>query len=271
MKKMFLKTLQALLLTATVVLGSCNSKSAGRSSETAENGTDSVRTNQVLVLTERGGQHGTFTDAGLKWLAAEGKQMHFAITEINNATPITDEYLAQFQLIIQLDFPPYTWPKEAQEAFIRYIDEGRGGWIGFHHATLLGEFDGYPMWPWFSDFMGGIRYQNYIAARADGTVHVEDHTHPVMKGVPTSFVIPGDEWYTYDKSPRANVRVLAHVDEESYKPASDIRMGDHPVVWVNEHKKARNVYFQMGHSGDLYAVAPFTTMFRNAIQWVLDK
>ena len=40
--------------------------------------------------------------------------------------------------------PPYTWPKEAEDAFVKYIEEGRGGWIGFHHATLLGEFDGYP-------------------------------------------------------------------------------------------------------------------------------
>ncbi len=47
-------------------------------------------------------------------------------------------------LVIQLDFPPYTWPKEAEQNFVDYINEGRGGWIGFHHATLLGEFDGYP-------------------------------------------------------------------------------------------------------------------------------
>ena len=34
------------------------------------------------------------------------------------------------------------------------------------------------------------------------------------------------EWYTYDKSPRPNVRVLASVDEATYTPASDIKMGD---------------------------------------------
>ena len=196
--------------------------------------------------------------------------MGFSLTEINNAQPITKEFLKAFSLIIQLDFPPYTWPKEAEEAFIEYIDKGgQGGWIGFHHATLLGEFDGYPMWQWFSDFMGGIRYQNYIAALADGTVNVDDAQHPVMQGVPASFVIPGDEWYTYDKSPRPNVHVLASVDESTYTPDSDIKMGDHPVVWVNEAKAVRNVYFQMGHSGALYDVEAFTTMFRNAIRWSL--
>lgn len=226
---------------------------------------------KVLVLTERGGQHGGFTDAGLKWLVAEGAKGNFSITEINNARNITEAYLSQFSLVIQLDFPPYTWPKEAEDAFVKYIEEGRGGWIGFHHATLLGEFDGYPMWQWFSDFMGGVRFKNYIAPLADGTLIVEDKQHPVMKGVPASFVVPDDEWYTYDKSPRPNVHVLANVDESSYTPASDIKMGDHPVVWVNESKKARNVYFQIGHSSKLYETEGFTTMFRNAIEWALER
>lgn len=226
---------------------------------------------KVLVLTERGGQHGGFTDAGLKWLAAEGAKGNFSITEINNARNITEAYLSQFSLVIQLDFPPYTWPKEAEDAFVKYIEEGRGGWIGFHHATLLGEFDGYPMWQWFSDFMGGVRFKNYIAPLANGTLIVEDKQHPVMKDVPASFVVPDDEWYTYDKSPRPNVHVLANVDESSYTPASDIKMGDHPVVWVNESKKARNVYFQIGHSSKLYETEGFTTMFRNAINWTLER
>ena len=226
---------------------------------------------KVLVLTERGGQHGGFTDAGLKWLAAEGAKGNFSITEINNARNITEAYLSQFSLVIQLDFPPYTWPKEAEDAFVKYIEEGHGGWIGFHHATLLGEFDGYPMWQWFSDFMGGVRFKNYIAPLANGTLIVEDKQHPVMKDVPASFVVPDDEWYTYDKSPRPNVHVLANVDESSYTPASDIKMGDHPVVWVNESKKARNVYFQIGHSSKLYETEGFTTMFRNAINWTLER
>ena len=226
---------------------------------------------KVLVLTERGGQHGGFTDAGLRWLAAEGAKGNFSITEINNARNITEAYLSQFSLVIQLDFPPYTWPKEAEDAFVKYIEEGRGGWIGFHHATLLGEFDGFPLWQWFSDFMGGVRFKNYIAPLADGTLIVEDKQHPVMKDVPASFVVPDDEWYTYDKSPRPNVHVLANVDESSYTPASDIKMGDHPVVWVNESKKARNVYFQIGHSSKLYETEGFTTMFRNAINWTLER
>jgi chitinase len=247
---------------AIVLFYSCNTKN-NKETETAA---EKISTS-LLVLTERGGQHGGFTDAGLKWLNEQASAMNFEFTEINNTSLVNEEYLAQFDAIIQLDYPPYSWTEDAERAFIKYIEEGLGGWIGFHHATLLGEFDGYPMWKWFSDFMGGIRFQNYIAALTDGTVQVEDKTHPVMQGVSESFLIPDDEWYTFDKNPRPNVHVLATVDESSYQPDSDIKMGDHPVVWVNPHKKARNVYFLIGHSSKLYENRNFTAMFGNAIRW----
>jgi len=92
-----------------------------------------------------------------------------------------------------------------------------------------------------------------------------------MQGVPETFVIPDDEWYTFDKNPRPNVQVLASVDENSYEPASEIKMGDHPVVWVNPRMKARNVYFLIGHSGELFNNDPFVTMFTNAIRWASGK
>lgn len=226
---------------------------------------------RVLVLTERGGQHEGFVAAALPWLNKLAEEKNFEITVINHANDINEDMLSNYKVFIQLNYPPYTWSDTAKAAFVRYIDEGRGGWVGFHHATLLGEFDGYSMWNWFSEFMGGIRFKNYIAATASAKVNVEDRKHPVMKGVSSSFVVDGDEWYTFDKDPRPNVHVLASVDESTYKPASDIKMGDHPVVWVNEKKKARNVYFLMGHDAILLKNKDFTTMVSNAIMWAAGK
>lgn len=175
--------------------------------------------------------------------------------------------LARYKLVLQLDFTPYGWKPEAMAAFKSYIEQGKGGWVGLHHAALLGEFDGYPMWSWFSDFMSKIRYKNYIPTFASGTVRVEAKSHACMKDVPESFVIPKEEWYTWDRSPRPNVQVLASVDEATYSPNSDIKMGDHPVVWTNEHVAARNVYIFMGHGPDLLEHRAFTTLLRNAILW----
>ena len=225
----------------------------------------------VLVISEGGGQHGAFTQAAMQWLIEQGKKKNFAVNEIHRADAISERFLADYDLVIQLDFPPYTWPEYAEAAFMRYIEEGSGAWIGFHHATLLGEFDGYPLWQWFSDFMGGITFKNYVAQLADGTVMVEDAKHPAMKGVSRKFVLPDDEWYTYNRSPRGNVRVLASVDEASYTPTSDVKMGDHPVIWTNEAVKAKNVYFQFGHSPLLLENKWFKRLFSNAIEWSLDS
>ena len=226
---------------------------------------------RVIAIAEKGGIHKPFVDTAKVWLAREGTRDGFTVDYIEDTNRIDDAFLSNYQLFIQLNFPPYAWTPTAMAAFERYIDEGRGGWIGFHHATLLGEFDGYPMWPWFSNFMGGIRFTNYIPTFATGTVSVEAPQHPVMKGLPAHFIIESEEWYTYDKSPRPNVHVLASVDENTYAPPSPIRMGDHPVVWTNEHVKARNVYIFMGHHGELFENNVFTTLIHNSILWAAQQ
>ena len=225
----------------------------------------------VLALYENGGHHIEYSKRAKLWLDSLAADSNFSIDYIQNTDKIDEAYLSHYQLFIQLDYPPYAWTDKAVAAFEKYIEDGRGGWIGFHHATLLGEFDGYKMWDWFSQFMGGIRYKNYIATFVQGTVNVEDKQHPVMRGIPASFLVKKEEFYTYNKSPRPNVHVLASVDESTYKPSTDIKMGDHPVVWTNEHYKARNVYIFMGHSPILFDDPVYKRLFTNAIFWSVGK
>src|SRR5688572_18378214 len=193
---------------------------------------------KVLALAENGGHHIRYTQAAKVWLNKLAADSSFTIDYIQTSAPVNEKFLSQYQLFIQLDFPPYTWGEESMRAFTDYIEKGKGGWIGFHHATLLGEFDGYPMWNWFSGFMGGIRWKNYVARLVSGRVAVEDKKHPAMQGLPATFVIDKEEWYTYDKNPRSKVHVLASVDESTYNPRTDTTMGDHPVIWTNPAMKA---------------------------------
>jgi uncharacterized protein len=222
---------------------------------------------RVLAIYENGGHHVAYSAAAKKWLNQLAADSGFTIDYIQDAHVITDSLLNNYNLFIQLDYPPYGWGEKAEKAFTKYITEGRGGWLGFHHASLVGDFDGFKMWTWYYDFIGKIRFKNYIAGFADATVKVEQPAHPVFKGVPALFTIEGDEWYTYDRSPRADVGVLASVDEKSYRPASDIKMGDHPVIWSNPKYKSRNLYIFMGHSPKLFSNEAYTTLFRNAIFW----
>ena len=228
---------------------------------------------RVVALAERGGgEHQKFVDAAKIYLNALAAENDFAIDHITGTEGINEEFLAQYALFIQLNYPPYRWAPIAKEAFEDYITQGKGGWIGFHHAGLLGDFDGYPMDPWFSQFMGGIRFTHYLPDFAKATVKIEDPKSPLARGLPPSFVIDREEWYTWSQSPRPNVHVLATVDESSYVPNTMIKMGgDHPVVWSNPHYKARNVYIFMGHHGGLFESPDFVQLFRNAIFWAADK
>ncbi|WP_035602219.1 ThuA domain-containing protein [Haloferula sp. BvORR071] len=222
---------------------------------------------RAVVLAEKDDNHGPFVTAALDWLKTTAAKENFAYDVFEEPKGFNKGLFAKYQLVIQLNYPPYRWSDEAKAAFEDYIENGRGGWVGLHHATLLGEFDGYPMWPWFSDFMGGIRFKSYIAKRASGTVEVEAADHPCFKGLPKTFTIDEEEWYTYDKNPRPKVLVLAKVDEASYKPDSEVKMGDHPVVWSNPKMKARNVYIQMGHHPSLIQNENYTALLRNSILW----
>ena len=226
---------------------------------------------RVLVLHESGGHHVAFSQRARVWLDALADASGFVVDYHQNTDAINETFLAQYQLVFQLDFPPYGWTEAATSAFESYIGEGKGGWIGLHHASLLGEFDGYPMWNWFSRFLGDIRYSNYIATLATGTVIVEDTAHPVMRDVPATFPVENEEWYTYNRSPRPNVHVLARVDEATYAPDSPIKMGDHPVVWTNPGVPARNLYIFMGHSPDLFDNDAYTKLLRNSLFWAAEK
>lgn len=230
---------------------------------------------RILALAEQGTPHQGFCDAARKWLDEHAmKDYNAEVDYVADIGKMRRGAMDKYDLVLMLNYPPYSaphgWSPEAAADFERYIDEGRGAFIGFHHASLLGDiFGAGDIWQWFSDFMGGVRWKAYIPTLTDGTICVEDKAHPVMQGVGDTVRIPKDEWYTYDRSPRPRVHVLAHADEHSYTPPSGVRMGDHPAVWVNEGKAARNVYFQFGHSAELFQCPGFVRMFANALRWTL--
>jgi len=234
-------------------------------------GTSAFGQFRMLVLAEHDKNHSPYVEAAKKWLDSLAVAEDFDVEYVDSPESFTAEKLADYNLVFQMNYPPYMWSDSAKAAFEWYITDLGGGWVGVHHATLLGEFDGYSMWQWFSDFMGGIKFKDYVAKFASGTVKVEQPKHPVMKGVPKKFTIAKDEWYTYDKSPRRNVTVLARVDESTYAPATDKKMGDHPVVWTNPRMKGRNVYIFMGLDPVLFDDFNYKLLLRNALAWAAGK
>ena len=94
-----------------------------------------------MAIAEAGkGSHNDFVEAAKLQLQQLATENDFAVDYIANTDQINDAFLAKYRLFIQLNYPPYRWTPVAKLAFQRYIERGTGGWVGFHHAMLLGDF-----------------------------------------------------------------------------------------------------------------------------------
>jgi len=220
--------------------------------------------------------HRPYVEAAKTWLDRLAADSNFTVSYLETPDAITDSTLEKVDVIWQMNFTPFRWSATAKAALEKYLDGGRGAWLGDHHASLYGVAVTSETWPWFFDnLIGGINYKNYISKFASGIVRVEDAAHPVFKNVPASFPITTEEWYVWDRSPRARVHVLASVDESTFEfvDASQrgIRMGDHPVIWTNDKLAGRNLYIFMGHHPNLFANAAYTTLLTNSIMWLANR
>ena len=158
-------------------------------------GRDRGRSRRIIALAEPGETiHQPFADAAMRWLQETAATEGFTVDYIRTTDPIDEAYLAAHDLFVQVNYPPYRWTPVAEAAFKKAMEQGTIGWVGFHHASLLGKFDRFEMSPFFHQFMGNIVFKSYIRDFATGTLHVEDPAHPVVKGLPAAFTIENDEW-----------------------------------------------------------------------------
>jgi type 1 glutamine amidotransferase len=90
--------------------------------------------------------------------------------------------------------------------------------------------------------------------------------HPVMKGVPASFEVEDELYYTNAEPDKiaagtAPIEVLAETS-----PSVRFKQ-PHPSVWVTRHPTARVVGIALGHDERVHDLAPFKTLLVNAVRW----
>jgi chitinase len=219
---------------------------------------------RALVVTSRAKDHLKMIAAAKPMLEKMAADNHFAVDITDDASAINDENLARYQVFVQLQEAPFDMSTDQQQALQKFIEAGHG-WVGIHAAGLTGKSfidPKKPYWQWFEDYLGGVTYSPHPKFQ-QGTLIVEDRTHPVTKNLPRQMEI-SDEWYEFNESPRLRVRVLATADESTYKQNKP--MGDHPLIWTNE-KYRRMIYIAIGHDATLCDNPDFQTLLRDAILW----
>jgi hypothetical protein len=146
---------------------------------------------------------------------------------------LNDASLRDIRVVIWLNDAPHTAAQRL--AFERYM-AGGGGWLGFHVSGF-----GTSAWPWFTEFMGGVRFSGNNCS--------------------------------WTPSPRTNpdVKVLLTLDASNFPLGvkNTLNGGDIPVAWINT--KYRMVYVNYGHGDQIYSAPPLPTMIDNILRWLLAR
>jgi type 1 glutamine amidotransferase len=177
--------------------------------------------------------------------------------------------------VVVLDYETIDWPAATKQALVDYMKNG-GGLVTIHAAD-----NGFPNWPEFNDMIGvggwGMTAAGGVNGRKpgvglkirwrDGHTVAEDSPgnyghpaphdfsvvtrspeHPIMKGLPVSWLHPRDEIYSHLRGPAKNVTVLATAlaDKAKFPNASG---EDEPVLMAIEFGKGRVFHTTLGHVG----------------------
>lgn len=207
--------------------------------------------------------HVDFAMQAIPFFQAMGQRDHFDFEATSNWNDMNPAKLKHYQVILWLDDFPSTPPQRA--AFEDYMEHG-GAWLGFHIAGFM---DNRKTWPWFYDFLGTLFYGNsWPPLPAELTV--DDPSHPVVKGLPTAFLSPANEWYSWYPDPRnnPNIKVLMTLAPSNYPIGfkDTLSGGDTPVTWTNT--KYKMIYTNMGHGNKILTSPVQNRFFENALLWL---
>lgn len=149
---------------------------------------------------------------------------------------------------------------QAGEGALRGFVEAGGGWVGVHAAA-----DTEAGWPWY-ETLAGARFARHPAVQR-ASVRVVDRDHPATAPLPARWV-RSDEWYDFRTNPRGRVRVLATLDESTYRGGG---MGaDHPIAWCRAGGplgRGRALYTAGGHTAASWSEARFLAHVVGALRW----
>ncbi len=217
-------------------------------------------TQRILLFTKTiGFTHGSIPFA-VSAIRTSVEQSGFTVDDSNDASLFNPTDLASYDAVVFVMTTGNVLNNDQQLAFEEFIRAGNG-FAGIHSATDT-EYD----WPWYGELVGA--YFNNHPSIQEATINIEDPGHPSMQGLDTPW-IRTDEWYNFQDNPRANVNVLATLDESTYNGGN---MGDdHPVIWYHEYDGGRSWYSAGGHTSASYSDAQFMSHILGGILYAVGE
>jgi uncharacterized protein len=201
------------------------------------------------------------------------KDKGWASYTTENAAVFNAAQLDKFKAVVWNSVSGDVLTSDQRAAFKGWLEAG-GGFVGLHGA---GGDPSYK-WDWYVNELIGAQFIGHTLSPQfqQGRLVIEDQNHPATKGLGSEWTRT-EEWYSFDKSPRAKgYHILVSLDESSYSPREripllvdkDLRMGkDHPMVWTHCVGNGRAFYSALGHRAESYAEPKHLALIAGAISW----
>jgi cytochrome c len=211
-----------------------------------------------LVYTQTAGyRHGSIPK-GIAAVKKLGRLHGFAVVATEDPERIRADFLENFTAVAFLNTTGNILDAPGRRALQAFVEAG-GGFAGVHAACDTG-YD----WPWYETLVGTYFLSHPLQQTA--VVRVEDAEHPSTRPVPVNWK-RWDEWYDFRANPRAKVRVLAVLDEKTYRGG---KMGDdHPIVWCHENAGGRSWYTGCGHTARSFSDPAYLGHLLGGLRYVL--
>jgi type 1 glutamine amidotransferase len=185
-----------------------------------------------------------------------------------NAAVFNPEALAKFDVIVLNSTSGNIWTDDQRAAFRQWLEKG-GGLVALHGAGGDPHYD----WKWYVDVVIGAQFIGHTNKPQfpQGVIRIAEPEHPAMRGLPAEWRRE-EEWYAFNRMPSGyNTKILARLDEKSYEPPAEQRMGDHPIIWTRCIGRGPVFYSALGHKAETYSEPLHLQMIDGALSWAAQS
>ena len=194
------------------------------------------------------------------------------------------DFAAYRAIVLNYDAPDDRWPAALKTSFESYVKNG-GGLVVVHAAD-----NAFPQWTAFNEMIGVGGWRNrsesagpfwYVkdgrvvsdnapgaagshGARVPFAITVREPAHPIVKGLPATWMHQGDELYARLRGPGKNMTVLATAYSD---PANNGSGRDEPQLIVVSYGRGRVFHTTLGHDVNAMASVDFVVTFQRGTEW----
>lgn len=212
----------------------------------------------LMVTTTAGFRHDSIPAARQAMSNLAAATRAFSVMTTEDLSLINADTLRSYDVVMfALTTGELPLAESQKTALIDFVSSGHG-FIGIHSAT-----DTLYEWPDYGRLVGA--YFREHPWTQQGTVVVEDPSHPANAGIANRFSIM-EEFYTFQENPRGRVGVLLRLDAASVGST-----GDYPLAWAQSFGAGRSYYNALGHFSETWMDSRFQRLLANAITWTSGK